>query len=289
MKGPDGEHLERSLEPEFLPEVEAEAREDRPKHRCAPGQLTAEGFLQAVELGRHLAVAYEEPLALAAEDGGWQLSLRSADTQRSLASSVGVLMAALADQRAVDALRGKRLAIHVEPNVSLDVLQGRRFASTGAGIHNEAWQSLELGNHLLARWCHDLPWPCEAGVLSPGRCLWDEAVAEVIRRGEQAACQWLVRGEESQAAARTILASAIDLLRPKAGDAATVAIWGVEGEVLTALLGVLLGPRSCDAVAMLRPPPAARLSLELWRLSDKETKLRVIWNGREVDAALPEL
>mmetsp|Transcript_9472 Transcript_9472/g.19124 ORF Transcript_9472/g.19124 Transcript_9472/m.19124 type:complete len:446 (-) Transcript_9472:91-1428(-) len=267
--GQGGAKLDRSFTPDFLPprpsEVAGESADD---YVCAPGQLTAAGFRQAVFLGRHFAQAYGDLLSRGASGSASpRLHVRSVDTKRSLSSAVGLLMAFLAAPQLVKLFGdSSEVPIHVWPN------------ATGSSSRIE---EMELGDHLLARWCHQLPWPCRKGVLESERCVSVEQAAATVARGEAELCRSPY--PDVGLSGPSLLASEVERLR-RAEEGAFV-LASTDGRTLTAALRLLLGDTVCDSPLSARPPFASRLVLERW--SDPATagfRWRVLWNGVDVSA-----
>lgn len=257
--GPGGARLERSFTPDFLAQRPGEDAGN--EYTCAPGQLTAAGFQQAVYLGRHLAQAYGDMLAHGAAGGGKHLYVRSVDIKRSLASVVGLLMALLAAPQVLSLFgEGSEVPIHVWPNSTTSTSQ---------------IEELELGDHLLARWCHQMPWPCRNSMLEGSRCVSVEQAASMVRRGEGDFCRSLTL----DAGPREIsLLAEMDRLH----EEGSFVLAGTDGRALTIALGSLLGDVVCDAPLTARPPFSSRLVIEHWVAPATGSRWRVLWNGVDV-------
>jgi len=263
----NGTGLERSFTPDLL------TGDDLPPYTCGPGQLTGLGFRQMVGLGKHLASAYSDSLYAEAED----LVVRSLDTTRSLASAVGVLMSLLATPVALRTFDEKQgIAIHT-------MLRSEEYLDT-MGARAIARQQVETGNHLLARWCHQLPWPCSRD--RKAECMSVERTHAAVQLGDKGMCDLLRGPDAPDKALRNELASQFaDLAQDIApGRDGLLALLSTDGMELAVLLAELLGEEAaCGEAQALRPPYASRVAFERWwDATGGGGRWRVLWNGADI-------
>lgn len=288
--GAEGAALDRSFNPELLPGHEG--------YPCAQGQLTGDGFYQMVTMGRRLADAYGSLLDRIIVSGGRaredNLFFKSLDERRSLASTVGLLMALLSGPQPAAAFGdGDVVAIRVDSNASLVGDDSLPAQLAARAQRQEAW---DLGAHLLARWCHHMHWPCsEAG----GCVSLHEAAATVYRaEKEVAGCQAPRSSAASSASPEAASSSGLlvevsRLLRRGDREAPALGILVADGRALASLLGALLGRGGvCGEPLRLRPPYAARLTLERWAPpvaaapEEDAVRWRALLNGEDISAAM---
>jgi len=293
--GPDGAHVERSFTPDLLPRVPGSAS----GFVCGPGQLTPYGFQQVVGLGRHLAEAYGELVGWATADSEpVRLQLRSADSKAALASTVGLLMALLAAPQALKAFGdGTRVQIHIEPNASSDMLRSRSAWSCvrdGLVVQDEleevekkAKRDAALGEHLLARWCHQLPWPCESITWrGDPQCVSVDHAVRLVRLGEAETCDLLTRAVRGTGSCIVpLLVEVAKLLRGAAQGSLGMLV--ADGAALTGILVALLGTEACRDPLLVRPPMASHIAFERWQgPSGSGYRWRILWNGDDITSRI---
>lgn len=276
----NGARQDQSFTPDFLEEGTGGRH-----YLCAAGQLTGVGFRQMVSMGRHLSNAYASFLTelVGSGDLARHVYVRSAITKRALASAVGLMMSLLASPEAVEAFGdGSELGIHASPARGSSSASAQQEASVG--------DQGDLGEHLLARWCHQLPWPCGGtgvgALVGEGTgCVSIEQGAKLVAEGEAASCG--IVASESEAA--QLLADWRELLLRE--EPPSLAVVSAEGAVLSAAVTALLGHRACADPLVARPPFASRLVVERWRpksfSGSPRFLVRVLWNGRDVTERIP--
>eukprot|EP00927_Polykrikos_kofoidii_P036040 TRINITY_DN30482_c0_g1_i1.p1 TRINITY_DN30482_c0_g1~~TRINITY_DN30482_c0_g1_i1.p1 ORF type:complete len:453 (+),score=53.96 TRINITY_DN30482_c0_g1_i1:74-1432(+) len=268
----NGVRLNRSFTPEFT---------DETVNVCAPGQLTGSGFRQAVTTGRYLGNVYDSFLTELASKGDMmrRVYVRSMDTQRSLASAVGITMALLASPESVEVFgHGTELSVRVD--------QGGENALANDKQQDLTTGDWALGDHLLARWCHRLPWPCGHGArfVSNDECVSDHRGAQLISSSEAAVC-----GGVPPERVVSFLAQVRRMLYLKKSP--SIAIFSADGPVLSATMVALLGrQQACADPLMARPPFSSRVVFERWTSSShtgpSSSQFRVLWNGEDVTARI---
>lgn len=262
--GSNGERLERSFTPEF---AHQQLNSPSSPYMCAPGQLTSTGFRQAVYLGRHLAQAYDAHLGHIFASGPSLLVVHSLDTKRSLASAVGLLMALLAAPEVISLVTsGMEVPIQIQPNLS----SGDQYT-----------ENMELGNHLLARWCHQLPWPCESNMLGGPQCISVEGAAELVSKSEVDTCKSLPAG--TRAWDPLLLAEVERLFQVQNGSFTLVS---TEGRALTGALKAFIGAVVCGDPLTARPPSTSHLAIERWVDPADGFRWRFLWNGQDISAKI---
>lgn len=276
----DGSHLDRSFTPDLLPSRDDGS--DNPsnyRYPCGEGQLTAIGFRQAVGLGKHLSDAYGE-LAAQAVDAE-QLEIRSIDTKAALATTVGILMALLAAPRALAAL-GEGVVLPIKAGHSQHL----------PSLADEASSGLEKarGGHLLSRWCHQLPMPCESTRFGSRRCISIEEAGAIVRQDEIDLCPLPSETHPTNGTSRLPVDAAIALFgevrRLLQRPHQSLTLLTISSQIATALMQILTGDDICSDPLLARPPVGSRLAVERWRKTDSFF-LRVLWNGEDVTRRLP--
>lgn len=272
---PNGSRVNTSFTPDMLEGGDTEAA-PRP-YTCAGGQLTPFGFRSMAALGRHLANAYGDHLTSADK-----LHVESVNAKRSLASAVGVVMALLTTPRAHELFpAGAALPIRLRPEALVpeaahhppgpDALEALLGGRSPDEVGLTSTQIVSVGDHLLSRWCHQLPLPCRAGA-----CVSMEAAAEIVARGERGVCQSLPQ----------LVASSSRLLKQVGQLAAgnegrSLSLVSVDVRSLTGALLSLLGEAGCKSSEHLRPPLGSRLVFERWH-DGAGARWRVLWNGGDI-------
>lgn len=263
VSGADGSRVERSFAPDLM-------ASELGNYRCALGQLTPEGFRQMATLGRHLAYSYANLV-------GPRLSVRSADTKRSLASTVGVLITLLGSDSGREHYSPEsdvNIVADVEaPNLDLAGDRDAQGQPKSGSILN-----ILLGNHLLTRWCHSVDLPCRQAWA--GRECWaiHDAVT-YLKAADRRYCE-VVLVAKSHVKEAVRLFEAIGANNSKGVDLALVSI---DSLALPSILRALFGEDACLERDMVRPPFGSRLAVERWqRDSDKAIFWRILWNGVDV-------
>lgn len=297
--GPDGSRLERSFDPDLLLDADsgggpggAAAAHHHGHPRCAAGQLTPEGFRQMAALGRHLAQAYGDHLSSAQK-----LHVESLDLKRALASTVGVLMTMLTTPKAHEQFRDdSEVLIHTRGNatVAQGLLDPQRLPAlldpapdpdppgkppAAAPDPPDLATTVGLGDHLLSRWCHQMPWPCRnKGKAKTEECVSVESAAALVARGEKGMCELLRQPGELE---QELLEHVAQLSSGDEGR--SLSLLSVDGRTLAGAFSALLGGEAlCKDSQALRPAFGSRLVLERWWDTTDAFRWRVAWNGADV-------
>jgi len=276
---PEGNAQDRTITPDLQP-WNSDTQAD---YACASGQLTGIGFRQMVGLGRHLATSYDDDLARIIGNNSSRLQVRSLDTQRSLASTIGVLMPLLATQPLLQVFgRGCQVEVMVQPNTTCEPLAIAEQLRAGKWGKEAlaAFKETALGDHLLSRWCHQLPWPCQARLFGSS-CFSLRKAATVVANGELSMCHMIAKNANSSFRLQHEVLSVVD------HEDGRILFRSADGPALTSVLSALIGFQVCKDPLMARPPFASRLVLERWQSKDRQFLWRVIWNGQDITARIP--
>mmetsp|Transcript_71445 Transcript_71445/g.149314 ORF Transcript_71445/g.149314 Transcript_71445/m.149314 type:complete len:487 (-) Transcript_71445:225-1685(-) len=273
----DGRREERSFAPDFEPAAYGEVE----SNRCAPDQLTGVGFRQAAQLGRHLWSRYSPDLHRL------PLKVQSVDDKKVLASTVGVLLTLLALPEGAhrqDFEAHPDIAIHLVQNFSeVPAISNVAHLPTDlvslmSEIAADGMRGFHLGQHLLARWCHQIPWPCPQG----SDCISVQKGARIIELGESHLLAVAAKRQPDGvfgAEGRAKLARL--LLENEATE--EFRLVGLRPIELSQALLLLLGDAEmAKDRSMLQPPFSSRIVLELWELEPGKNYYRVLWNGDDV-------
>ncbi|CAE8692947.1 unnamed protein product [Polarella glacialis] len=285
---------------------------------CAPGQLTARGFRQHLELGAHLNGAYREFLAALQRHDRGRLYVRSTDYPRTVTSAAALLTSLLPTW-------SDRIDIEVHEEESAEVMHGvglktsskagdgkaeriERGTCKAAVRHSaaqfDAWRQpveeyaqlerlfgpvarthavCDFADSMYAATCHALPLPC-----GPGGCVQPELANAVAQRADEFYCERFSGSEGGEVATSLafypFLRELLSLLKEATTlDAApSLAVFSGHDTVIAPLLSALGAyHRFCEW-----PSYASRIAFELYSRPMSKAHVvfyvRVLFNGEQL-------
>lgn len=284
---------------------------------CKPGMLTKEGFIQHVNLGKHLRQAYSSMLSNYSTSSG-SLYVRSTNYPRTIQSTAGLLIGLFP--------RSENLVIHVHEHDKDEVMFGVGLSSSSKGVESDPRQLeiptegschrsvesskvqieaaqrataivraredlqdifgkdvlsksvTEICDHINARVCHSLPLPCGSG-----GCVTNKLAVRIKEASDAFYCSRYDGHDGGSLSSKLAMYPFLEELRENfenfiGGKSPNVAVYVGHDTVIAPILAALGVHVECGW-----PSYASRITFELWREGDSDSRfVRVLYNGRAV-------
>lgn len=264
--------------------------------RCGVGMLTTVGFSQHYHLGTTLRRNYQDFLSTVKSD---DIFVHSTSFPRTVQSAAAFLHGySRGDEGGIpihisdgDVLSAPPVGVKMYPPCRK---LGRFYKKTKKGVDTRGWQdvvesvqamfglafavetsekAIMLADHIMARLCHEMPLPCNGD----GRCVDVSSALELIK-GADVAWRYRYTRPYSAVALRPFMQHSLEVMDAAVHSKSTYKLMLSFAHDST--LTMILDTVGVESEGWM--PYASRVVMELWKSSQGDHFVRVLFNGVDI-------